>query len=593
MLIKRVVPYKKYYMKRKKQFPLSLLLVVSMFTALLPVAPIKAAEEINSEAYKAIVKVKTYSAVYDNALDLIGEGSGVIINSGGLVLTNDHVVSLRSDYDNSDYVTSYQICLTETISNEPSCDYLAKLVARDEEMDIALLQIVSYPKGREIMEFPFLKLTQTDLSNINDAVTAIGYPSIGGDTVTITQGVISGKADKYNKKWLKTDAVISFGSSGGAAISASGEVLGITTEVYSDVSGELGYILSAASLKDWIQENMYVDPQASSLFNRLADLTNKQKILVRSNKFINLYPYFSIDKPGDWTFKHQGEDSVDIVNENDQDSGRVSILMIKAPFLQDKNSVKNALLRKLNELGLSSVVRISKESDVKLDGNAAKLLTLSAGNNLLNSYLIPHKEYSLWVQYNYGKNDKDKAKIDAMIKSLKMSGAGPKFVQAHKYVSKTPKFSLTTTANWPILTQNNKVEPLELQNKTVKEAFVLFSINKMDDTEKNMTAAELLAAHKNVINSTNQGAADLDFKYVVEKSGTNFKINNSVKALYYIDGVEKNISQNKTLAFDRDYYVKIGDSMVNINLTVYTESRAVFNKAVTEFNKMLQGLSLK
>lgn len=546
-----------------------------------------------SDAYKSVVKVKSYAAVNDKFLEQFSQGSGVILNSGGLVLTNDHVVSLRSEYDDSDYPVAYQICLTENSNLEPNCDYLAKLVAKDKGADLALLQIISYPKGRKIIEFPHLNLSQTDSGMINDPVVAIGYPSIGGDTVTITQGIISGKLDKYNKKWIKTDAVVSFGSSGGAAINSAGEVIGITTEVYSDVSGGLGYLLNSASIGDWVGKYQTAAPQNSSLLNRLAELTNQQKILKTSNKFINNYPNFSIDKPAGWTFFHSNENSLSIVNREDEDSGSVTITIIKAPFFLDKASVKNALLRYFNEQGVSSVLKISKEADSKLGGVPGKLVTLSVSQYLFNAYLIPHKEFLILLEYNYGDNDNDKALVDGIIKSLKISANNQKFSEVHKYSNASPKFTISTGANWPMIIQDNKAIPLKLQNKNIKEAFVLFGVSKINDTLSKASANELLAAAKSGIDSSNQLAASIDSKYVVEKSGVNYKINKNVTALYYIDGVEKTVSQNKILAFDRDYFIKSGKAIIRVNLTVFTSNRAVFNKALAEFNKMLQGLALK
>jgi hypothetical protein len=80
---------------------------------------------------------------------------------------------------------------------------------------------------------------------------------------------------------------------------------------------------------------------------------------------------------------------------------------------------------------------------------------------------------------------------------------------------------------------------------------------------------------------------------VIEKTGVNFKINSGVTALFSIDGTERSVSQNNILAFDRDYYIRIGNKLIDINLTVYSDKKDVFNKALIEFNKMLKNLMLK
>ena len=543
--------------------------------------------------YKSVVKVKTYMLSGDNMLVEEAEGSGVIINPSGLVLTNDHVVSVRSGYDNSEYDTTFQICLTKNINEKPNCDYLAKLVARDKDKDIALLQIVSSSGGNAGVSFPSLNLSQTDVSQVNGAVTAIGYPAIGEDTVTVTTGIISGKIQKYGNDWIKTDAVIGFGSSGGAAINASGEVIGITSQVSSDVSGELGFVLNSSSIFNWVASNKNLTPRDSSLLNKLINLSKKQKILENSNRFIQVYPYYTIDKPSDWQFEQSSEDAVKIYKQSDQDGGSVVVHLLKLPYLADLSSIKPMLLKSFNDAGLSSVIKFIKEKEVTIHGVKGKLITLSVQGKTINSYVFPQKEYLLWMEYYYGKNDKDKKVVDNIINSFNAPSGKTVFSEVHKYVNSSPKFSFSSNADWAILKQENKANPVRVQNKKIKEAFVTFSLDKMDEATKGLSSEEYLNSKKDENNSTNQASGVIDYKYLIDKAVAHYKLNNNIKDVSYMDGTERTVSQNKILAFDRDYYIKIGDSILSINLTVFTDNKAIYTKALADFNSLLASLSLK
>lgn len=547
----------------------------------------------NTEAYKAVVKVKTFILSDSALLTELSEGSGVIISASGLVLTNDHVVSLRSNYDDSDYDTTFQICLTKNVNNKPSCEYLAKLVARDKDQDIALLQIVSNTGKPVTNEFAFLNLNQTDSSQVNDEVTAIGYPSIGSDTITTTNGIISGKIEEYGNQWIKTDAVISFGSSGGAALNSAGEVIGITTQVSSDVSGELGYVLNAASIFAWVEANKTLPAKNSAIFGKLVDFAKKQKILETSNKFIQLYPGYSLIKPGDWTFEQSSEQAVVISKKSDPDTGYVIVHLLKAPFLTTVSDAKPMLLRYFNENGLSSIIKYTKEKEVKINNHKGKLVTLSIKGKVYNSYIFPNKEYLIWIEYNYGVNDKDKKLVDGIVNSFKIKADKTIVTEVRKYTNANPKFSLTTNADWALAKQVSKVAPLVIRNKKIREAFVTFQVGKLDEATKGLSNEEYINAKKEEANSNNQIMGLIDYKVTLDKTSAHYKLNNNIKDVMFRDATEKTVSDNKILAFDRDYFIKIGNNLLNINLTVYTDNRKVFDKALISFNKMLSTLTLK
>ena len=172
----------------------------------------------DENAYKAVALIKSFSSVDGENLYQYASGSGIIISSNGVILTNYHVVTLEDEFDEGEYQSVYQICLSTQIDKEPDCHYVAKLIAKNKDQDLALLKIEPISGLSTQTSFEYLSLATTDNTKVNDTVIVMGYPAIGGDTITITKGIVSGKDEKFNNKWIKTDAVLSFGSSGGAAL---------------------------------------------------------------------------------------------------------------------------------------------------------------------------------------------------------------------------------------------------------------------------------------------------------------------------------------------------------------------------------------
>jgi putative serine protease PepD len=80
-----------------------------------------------------------------------------------------------------------------------------------------------------------------------DQLAIVGFPGLGGETITLTRGTVSGfLADEAGRprSWIKTDAEINPGNSGGMAINENGELIGLLTIVISgrEVTGKIGWI---------------------------------------------------------------------------------------------------------------------------------------------------------------------------------------------------------------------------------------------------------------------------------------------------------------------------------------------------------------
>lgn len=144
----------------------------------------------------------------------VGQGSGVIIDSRGYVLTNNHVLQGGQRI--------------EVVLNDETV-YEAELVGRNEQTDIAVLRI----QPEDDIEFPAVSLGDSDAIRVGEMVMAIGSPFSLSSTVT--HGVISQKgraeANLPIIDFIQTSAAINPGNSGGALIDMEGNLIGINTMI--------------------------------------------------------------------------------------------------------------------------------------------------------------------------------------------------------------------------------------------------------------------------------------------------------------------------------------------------------------------------
>ena len=147
-------------------------------------------------------------------------GSGFIIDSKGIVITNNHVIKGAEDI---------------VVRVNGNKEYKAKVIGTDPLSDVAVLQIESQEK------FIAVKFGNSDKARIGDWVIAIGNPfGLGG---TVTSGIISARnrdigLSRY-EDYIQTDASINVGNSGGPLFDMKGDVIGINTAILGQ-SGSIG-----------------------------------------------------------------------------------------------------------------------------------------------------------------------------------------------------------------------------------------------------------------------------------------------------------------------------------------------------------------
>jgi serine protease Do len=166
----------------------------------------------------------------DEGGSMQGLGSGVIVSSDGLILTNNHVAEAGDEI-------IVQI-------GDHGRKYNAKVVGNDPTSDLALLRI-------DAKNLPVVTFADSDQVKVGDICLAVGNPFALTDTVTM--GIVSalgrsavldddgsGTGPNHYEDFIQTDASINPGNSGGALVDTEGRLIGINTAIYSRSGGNQG-----------------------------------------------------------------------------------------------------------------------------------------------------------------------------------------------------------------------------------------------------------------------------------------------------------------------------------------------------------------
>jgi serine protease Do len=160
-------------------------------------------------------------------------GSGVIINSDGFIVTNNHVIQDAES-------------LEVTLADKRT--FKAKVVGTDPNTDIALIKI-------EAKNLPALSFANSEGVEVGQWVLAVGNPY--NLTSTVTAGIVSAKGRSINilgekakapiESFIQTDAAVNPGNSGGALVDLNGNLIGINTAIASQTGSFSGYSFAVPS----------------------------------------------------------------------------------------------------------------------------------------------------------------------------------------------------------------------------------------------------------------------------------------------------------------------------------------------------------
>ncbi len=195
-------------------------------------------------------------------------GTGFLVDSSGIVITNQHVVS--------DITEDYEVV---TVDGE---EYNVTEILRDDLYDIALLKIDAEGKT-----FDSIDLGDSDSLLVGQSVIAIGTP-LGEYAGTVTSGIISGlnrtvtaassswfgSTSKTYEGVIQTDAAINAGNSGGPLINSQGEVIGInfaTTSGADNISFSLPINKVKSRLEEYRTYGKFIKPYMGVSYKMISE----------------------------------------------------------------------------------------------------------------------------------------------------------------------------------------------------------------------------------------------------------------------------------------------------------------------------------
>ena len=261
-------------------------------------------------------------------------GSGVIVSSQGLILTNQHVI------DGADEI---EVALADGRKTK------ATLIGSDPDTDLAVLKV-------QIPNLPAaITFGKVESVKVGDVVLAIGNPFGVGQTVT--SGIVSALGRDHLgintfENFIQTDAAINPGNSGGALVDTRGHLIGINTAIFSRSGGSMGIgfaipVSTAKEVMESIIQNGsvirgWIGVEPMNITSEMADTLKIKKEGVLINGTLRGGPADKAGvKPGDVLKSIDGQAIRDITQ-----------LLNKISAIQPGNKVKATVSRKEKEIEL-------------------------------------------------------------------------------------------------------------------------------------------------------------------------------------------------------------------------------------------------
>jgi S1-C subfamily serine protease len=197
---------------------------------------------------KFVDRVAKVCCPLDNKGKLFSCGSGFLTNKDGNILTNYHVT--QGMVGNRCFVA-----FSSDYRQPPNRVYVAYLTDRyDSVNDYISLYIekMIYPREETITNrnFPYIPACDSNIVQLGDPIVILGYPSYGGETITITDGIISGSLGNY----FKTNAKIDKGNSGGPVMIDDPQYecyIGVATFGIKGELGGLSYMIKSRTISGY------------------------------------------------------------------------------------------------------------------------------------------------------------------------------------------------------------------------------------------------------------------------------------------------------------------------------------------------------
>ncbi|HWQ99670.1 MAG TPA: trypsin-like peptidase domain-containing protein [Candidatus Methylomirabilis sp.] len=243
------------------QSAIALLITVSLFLT------VYSALAVTENEIVSIVQI----IIVNDKGEAVSSGSGVIIDEEGDILTNYHV--LEDAIKNDGW---YPVVLVTVDPKKPPVPgLLVKLVGYSEPFDLALMRFTAIKDSNgNLVDFKEF-VTKNDLYvnhvkidryandekvSLGDPVQILGYPGVGGKSITFTKGIVSGfeqlELEDTTLPWLiKTDAKVNPGNSGGGAFDAADNFIGVP-EAVAGGPGNIGYVISLPVINYFLNKTL-------------------------------------------------------------------------------------------------------------------------------------------------------------------------------------------------------------------------------------------------------------------------------------------------------------------------------------------------
>ena len=399
-------------MKKKS---ISMVLGTFLVMAMFPLPSTKAAEP-----FSPTVKIVSYEQYLNGQQQALMEGSGTIITPEGKILTNAHVIM---NEDSGKPMDSFAICVNEDSKQPPLCRFTATLIKYDNKIDLALLQIKPNPIwGAHPGNFPYLTYDANLDPQEGDSVSVRGFSASGGSTINTTQGQISGFETMNGFSYIKTDADIDAGNSGGTMLDANGNFIGVPSYVisYYETSGR---VLSNVEVKKWMDQNGGQDATPNLTADSHLNKNLQRAHAANENKQINYSdtPGLSIPLPTNWSFNNVSDQHFNLMSNNGEGS-YLDGTVINAGFKRELNSEERLKLysNQLADAGYSQQEVIPVGKNNAYQGYHFWEEGYFGDNHLT---IIPYGYHELQLSYFVAKKEAqaDKAAIHEFLSTLSFS----------------------------------------------------------------------------------------------------------------------------------------------------------------------------
>jgi serine protease Do len=193
---------------------------------ILSLGGLASAQNLSPDLYEAMIKASPQLYCVDARGKVLSSGSGTFLSREGIILTNNHVVTM--DDNQNQECAKMGVLMVKNEDQPPELRYIARIVSRIKSVDLALVQITTDLQGRAIpagTRFPAVPLGDSDRMRIGETIFVFGYPGVSGNTITVTGGTVNGFLD--NRSYVKISANSGRGGSGGAIVNLKGELVSV------------------------------------------------------------------------------------------------------------------------------------------------------------------------------------------------------------------------------------------------------------------------------------------------------------------------------------------------------------------------------